>query len=155
MKTDREKQGFRDSVERVLVETAQFEEQAGQLTEKPWFSHKLTFNREGWLTEQITRNPDGSEWRTVNDYSDSGNLLATKAYESSGVLVNEVRYIYVEERLVAEEHRTQDGKVTTPALYTYDIDGEKTKIQERNLSREGNVMIGIEGTSTIIAAGEA
>ena len=154
MRTDREKYGLRDTVERVLVETAQFEEQAGQITEKPWFSHRMTFNLDGWLTEQITRNPDGSEWRSVSDYSDSGNLLATRSYEPSGALGNEIRYIYdVEDRLVAEQHRTHDGKVTTPTTYTYDIEGGKIKIEERDFPEGASVMLGIEDSSTLIAAG--
>jgi hypothetical protein len=155
MTTDREKQRLRGSVESVLVETAQFEEQAGQNIEKPLFSHTTTFNQDGWLTMQINRNPDGSEWRTVSDYSDSGKLLATRSYERSGALVGEVRNIYDgEERLVAEQHITQDGKVTTPTTYDYDIGGRKIKIQELDFSGEANVMIGIEGTSTSIIAGE-
>ena len=94
MRTDRLRYGLRGAVKTVLVETAQFEEQAGQITEKPWFSHRTTFNQDGWLIEQTNRNPDGSEWRTVSDYSDSGKLLATSSYEASGALVSEVRYIY-------------------------------------------------------------
>ena len=126
MKTDREKHGLRGPVESVLVETAQFEDQAGQITEKPWFSHTMNFNKDGRLTLQINRNPDGSEWRTVSDYSDSGKLLATRTYESSGALITELRYVYdVEERLVAEQHVTQDGKVTTPITYTTTSSAEK------------------------------
>jgi hypothetical protein len=155
MRTEREKHGLSGSVESVLVETAQFEEQAGQITEKPWFSHTMTFNQDGWLTQQINRNPDGSEWRTVSDYSDSGKLLATRSYEPSGAIVGDVRYIYDgEERLVAEQHITPDGKVTTPTTYAYDIGGGKIKIQELDFSGNANVMVGIEGTSTFIGAGE-
>jgi hypothetical protein len=155
MGTDREKHGLRGSVESVLVETAQFEEQAGQITEKPWFSHTKTFNQDGWLIEQTSRDPDGSEWRTISDYSDSGKLLRTRSHKPSGALVADVRYIYDgEERLVAEQHITQDGKVTTPTTYAYDIGGGKMKIQELDFSGEANVMVGIEGTSTSIGAGE-
>ena len=155
MKTDKEKHGLRGSVKSVLVETAQFEEQAGQTTEKPWFSHTLTFNQDGWLTGQIARNPDGSEWGTVSDYSDSGKLLATRSYGPSGALVSEVRYIYDgEERLVAEQHITQDGKVTTPTTYAYDISGVKRKIQESDFFEDADMMVGIEGTMTTIHARE-
>ena len=155
MRTDREKHGLRGPARSVHVETAQFEEQDGQVEEKPWFSHTTTFNQNGWLTEQINRNPDGSEWRTVSDYSDSCKLLATKTYDPSGALSGEVRYIYDDEgRLVAEQHITQDGKVTTPTTYAYDGTGGKIKIQEFDFSGEANVLIGIEGTSTSIGAGE-
>src|SRR5688572_218190 len=155
MRTDREKHGLRGAVESMLVETAQFQVQAGQISEKPWFSHRTTFNQDGWLTEQVNRNPDGSEWRTASEYSDSNKLLRTMSYEVSGALVGEVRYIFdAEERLVEEQHITQDGKVTTPTTYTYDIGGGKIKIQELNFSAVGNVMVGIEGTSTSIGAGE-
>jgi YD repeat-containing protein len=154
MRTDREKHGLRGPVSGVHVETAQFEEQDGQVAEKPWFSHTMTFNRDGWLTEQINRNPDGSEWRTVNDYSDSSQLLATRTYDPSGALSGEVRYAYDDHgRLVAEQHIARDGKVTTPTTYAYD-GGGKIKIQELDFSGEANVMVGIEGTSTSIGAGE-
>ena len=148
MRTDREKHGLRGSVESVLVETTRFEDQAGQITEKPWFSHTMTFNHDGWVTQQINRNPDGSEWRTVSDYSDSGKLLATRSYEPSGVLANEVRYVYdVEERLIAEQQIDQDGKVTTRITYAYDTGGGKIKIEELDFSRAVKGMVGLDGTS--------
>lgn len=156
-KTDREKYELKGAVESVLVEIVQFEEHAGQITEKPWFSHKMTFNHDGWLTEQINRNPDGSEWRTVSGYSDSGKLLATRTYEPSGAFVSEMRYLYDdEERLVAEQQITQDGKVITPTTYAYDTESRKIKIQELHFSgvENVNVMVGIEGTSTSINAAE-
>lgn len=156
MKTDKEKHGFRGVVKRVLVETAQVEEQAGQIIEKPWFSHTMTFNQDGWLTEQTNRNPDRSEWRTVSDYSGSGKLLSTRSYETSGALAGEMRYIYdAEDRLILEQQVTQDGKLKTSATYAYDDDGGKIKIQEFDFSGQTNVMIGIEGTMTSIIAGEA
>jgi hypothetical protein len=139
----------------VQLETARFEEQDKQLAEKPWFSHAITFNQDGWLTEQINRNPDGSEWRTVNDYSDSCKLLATKTFDPLGALSGEVRYSYDDDgKLVAEQHITKDGKVIAPTTYSYDSGGGKIKIQEFDFSGEANVMIGIEGTSTSISAVE-
>jgi hypothetical protein len=155
MRTDREKHGLRGPARSVHVETARFEEQDGQIAEKPWFSHTTTFNQDGWLSEQINRNPDGSEWRIVNDYSDSCKLLATRIYNPSGALSSEMGYSYDNEgRLVAQQHITQDGKVTTPTTYAYDSGGGKIKIQEFDFSGEANVMIGIEGTSTSISADE-
>ena len=152
MRTNREKYGLRGPVESVFVETAEFEEQAGQVTEKPWFRHTMTFNRDGWLMEQTNRNPDGSEWRTVSNYSDSGKLLATTNYEPPSGLVSEMRYIYDDEdRLVAEQYVTQDGKVTTPSTYVYDRGGGKLKIQKLDFVGEANVMVGIAGSNTSIA----
>ena len=137
----------------VRVAVAQFEEQDGQIIEKPWFSHTLTFDRDGRLIEQVNRNPDGSQWRTVNAYTDSGGLLATKGYDPSGALSHEVRYIYDDEgRLVAEQCVTQDGGVTTPVTYDYDTEGRKVKVQECDFSGAENVLIGIEGTDTSIGA---
>jgi len=155
MRTDREKHGLRGPARSVHVEIAKLEEQDGQIAEKPWFSHTTTFNQDGWLTEQINRNPDGSEWRIVNDYSDSCKLLATRIYNPSGALSGEMRYSYDDEgRLVAQQHITQDGKVTTPTTYAYDSGGGKIKIQEFDFSGEANVAIGIEGTSASISADE-
>ena len=140
----------------MLVETAQIEDQDGQITERPWFSHTMTFNEDGWLIEQTNRNPDGSEWRTVNDYSDSGKMLATRSYDFSGALFSEHRYIYDDqEKLVAEKHIAQDGKITTPTTYAYDVEGRKVKIEKVDYSGQANVMVGIEGTMTSIAAGDA
>lgn len=156
MRTDREKHGLIGPVKSVRVETAQFEGQGEQLTEKPSFSHTITFNQDGWLIAQVNRNPDGSAWRTANDYSDSGNLLATRSFDPSDALSGEVRYIYDDEgKLVAEQHTTQNGNVTTPTTYAYDCSGGKVKIQELDFTGEVNMMIGIEGTSTSISAGEA
>jgi RHS repeat protein len=156
MRTDREKHGLRGPVKKVVTETAQFEVRDGQITEKPWFSNTNTFNTEGQSIEQVNRNPDGSEWRTVNDYSDSGNLLSTRTLDPTGALNSEVRYIYdADDRLVAEQHISPDGKVTTPTTYTYDDRGRKSKVQE--LDSDGNThrMIMIEGTSISITTSEA
>ena len=154
--TDREKQGLRGSVKSVLIDTAQFEKQDGQITEKPWFSQTITFNQQGWLTEETNRNPDGSEWRAVSDYSDFGKLLARRSYEPSGTLAGELRFIYDdEERLIAEQQINKDGNITTPTTYSYDVESGKTKIQEFDYSGETDIIVGIEGTTTSIAAGEA
>ena len=155
METDREKHGLRGAVKSVLVETARFEEQAGQIIERPWFNQTMTFNQDGWLTEQTSSNPNEWEMRAVSDYSDLHKLLRTRSYEASGALVSEVRYIYDdEERLVAEEHLTPDGKVTTPITYVYDT-GVKIKIQELDFSGEATLMVGIEGTMSTISADQA
>lgn len=155
METDREKHGLRGAVKSVLVETARFEEQTGQITEQPWFNQTMTFNQDGWLTEQTCRNPNGWEMSAVSHYSDSHKLLSTRSYEASGTLVSEVRYIYDdEERLVAEQHITHDGKVTTPITYVYDR-GVKIKIQELDFSGDATLMVGIEGTMSTMNADEA
>ena len=156
MKTAKEQYSLCGAVRSVRIETAQFKEQRGQLSEEPWFSHTITFNRDGNVVEQINRNPDGSEWRTVNDYSDSGKLLATRHYEPSGTLSSELRYVYDESgRLVAEQFITQDGKIRTPTRYAYDHEGRNIKIQEFDSAGAANVLIGIEGTNTSISAGGA
>ena len=105
MRTDRERHGLIGPVKSVHVETAQLEEQDGRVVEKPWFSHTSTFDRGGRLTEQINRNPDGSEWRTANDYSDSGRLLASRTYDPSGELSGEVRYVDDDEGRLAVEQK--------------------------------------------------
>ena len=102
MKTDRKRQGLKGPVKSVRVETAEFEERDGQIGEKPWLSHTTTFNQDGWIIEQVNRNPDGSEWRTVHDYSDAGKLQATRGYDNSSLPSTEVIYIYNDElRLVS------------------------------------------------------
>jgi YD repeat-containing protein len=154
--TDKERLGFRGPVKTAQVQTARFEEQNGGVTEQPWFSHSITFDQEGRLIDQVNRNPDGSCWRTVNVYSNSGELLTTRAYDSSGTLINESRYVYDDEgRLTAEQHITEGGKVTTPTTYRYDDEGKRIKIEEYDVAEESEVMIGIEGTNTSISAGDA
>jgi YD repeat-containing protein len=156
MRTDRDKHGLKGPVKSVHVETARLEERDGRITEKPWVRHTVTFDQEGRLIEQVNRNPDGSEWRTVNDYSDSGQLLARKVYDPSSVPSGEWMYVYdVEGRLVAEQYTAQDGRVTTPTTYAYDGDGRKVKTQEYDLSGGASVMIGIEATHTAVSCGEA
>jgi len=155
VRTDKEKQELRGPVKSVLLETAQYEEQDGQIVEKPWFSHTISFDHNGWLIEQINRNQDGSEWRTLNGYSVSGKLLTTRNYDPVGVLRSEVRYIYGDEgKLAAEQYMAPDGKVTTPTTYSYDIEGRKTKIQEFDNPGKANLLIGIEGTNSLISAGD-
>lgn len=153
MKTDRERHGLRGPVKTLHVDTAEVEERDGQMIEKPWLSYTITFNQDGRLIEQVDRNPDGSEWRTVNDYSDEGKLLTTRGYVGSGLLSSEVRYIYDDElRLVAEQHTDPDGRITTPTTYSYDSGGRLLKIADFDISGESNVMIDIEGTNTCMTA---
>ena len=153
---NKEKYGLKGPVKKVLIETAQFEEHDGQIAEKPWYSYSNTFNSDGQLIELVNRNPDGSEWRTVYQYSDSGNLLSMRTFDTSGTLNSELRYIYdANARLAAEQHVTRDGRVTTPTTYTYDATGGKLKIQELDFGEHADVMIGIEGTNTSIRASEA
>jgi len=155
MTMDKTKYGLRGPVKNVQIVTAQFEEQDGQITEKPSFSYTITFNKQGQVVEQVNRNPDGSDWRTVNDYSDSGNLLMTRFFDLKGALNSEVRYIYdANDRLTAEQHVDRDGIVTTPATYAYDDAGRKVKIDELDFPGEANMMIGIEGV-TMVSAAEA
>ena len=156
MKRDKEKQELKGPVKSVLAETVRSEEQGGQIDEKPLFSYVYNFNRDGQLIEQIIRNPDGSEWHTVNDYSDSGNLLGSRNSDAAGVLHSEVRYIYDgNDRLTAEQHVTREGEVTTPTTYVYDDVGGKVKIQELDSYGEASVMIGVEGARTYINAAGA
>jgi YD repeat-containing protein len=118
MRTDREKHGLIGPVKSVRVETATFERQGEKLTEQPSFSHTMRFNQGGWLTEQVKRNPDGPEWRTANDYSDSGRLLTmmgmetsrqTFAYDAAGKKSEEVSY-------------NQDGTLGSKAVFEREYD---------------------------------
>jgi hypothetical protein len=156
MKTDKEKHGLRGPVKSVHIANMHIEQQEGQITEKPWFSHTMSFDQYGRLIEQINRNPDGSEWRTVNDYSDSGELLATRGYDPSGVLSSEVRYLYDDERrLIAEQYIAQDRGITVPTTYDYDSEGRKIRIQEYERSGEAGLMISLEGADTLFNPGDA
>jgi hypothetical protein len=151
---DKTKYGLRGPVKNVQIVTAQFEEQDGQVIEKPSFSYTITFNKQGQVVEQVNRNPDGSDWRTVNDYSDSGNLLMTRFFDPKGALNSEVRYIYdANDRLTAEQHVDPNGILTTPATYAYDDAGRKIKIQKLDFPGEADMMIGIEGVTLVSAAG--
>lgn len=124
------------------------------MVEQPWFAHTIIFNPDGQIAEQVNRNPDGTEWRTLNDYSDSGKLLATRSYDPSGTMSGEVSYIYDDEgRLVAEQSVNQDGKASTHVTYAWDDEGGKVKMEELDFPGDANVLIGIEGTNSSIGAG--
>lgn len=156
MKTDREKYGFRGRVKSVLAKRMTFEERVDQTIEKPFFTYTMAFNENGWLTEQTGSNVNGLAMRTVHDYSDSDKLLVTRRYEASGALFDEMKYIYDdEERLVAEQHVSQDGTVSTPITYTYDTAGLKVKIQELDYNEHANLIIGIEDSISWINADNA
>lgn len=156
MVSGKRKYDLRGPVESVRVEVAEFKEENGQLVEKPWYGYSISFNPEGDVSEHAHHNPDGSPvWRTVNDYSEAGELTATKSYDASGQLASDVRYIYDEGRLVAEQTFLPDGTTNTPVTYAYDAEGRKTKIETLNFDAEANLMIGIEDTNTSIAARDA
>lgn len=156
MKTDKGKHDLRGAVKSVRVETAEFREQDGQLVEQAWFSHITAFNELGNIIEYINRNPDGSTFRTVNDYSDAGELIAMKGYDADNNLVHEVVYSYdAQGRLLAEQTVVPDKTATARITYSYDDAGRKTKTQLLDFAPEANVLIGIEGTSTSISAGDA
>ncbi|HMG35393.1 MAG TPA: hypothetical protein VKM94_15750 [Blastocatellia bacterium] len=129
MKTDREKDGLRGRVKTVHVEAVEFEDSDGRLIESPWYKHTIVFDEAGWLMEHVNHMDDNSDWRKINEYSDSGVLIATRVY-TDGELSSEVRFRYDErQRLVAEEHQESDGRITTPITYAYDPDGRRTRIE--------------------------
>lgn len=156
MKTDVEKHDLHGPVKSVHVETAEFKDVNGHLVEEPRFGHSISFNGAGQMVEQIHRNPDGSIWRTLNDYSEAGNLLATKIYDSSGQLASETIYVYdAEGRIISEQFINKEGHITTPITYVYDGEDRKTKTQILDFAGEANVLIGIEGTNTVIGTSKA
>ncbi|MDQ3585871.1 MAG: hypothetical protein M3407_08885 [Acidobacteriota bacterium] len=156
MKTDRNKHQLRGPVRSVQIETAQLEEQDGQQVEQHSFIHSYAFDPDGRLVEYAAHNPDGSTWRTVNDYSDAGQLLATRNFDSSGQPVGGVSYAYDQEgRLIAERVIAPDGTQTTPTTYVYDDENRQTKIQTLDVMEETNLMIGIEDTNIAINATDA
>jgi hypothetical protein len=132
MKTHREEQGLIGPVKSVRLEVARFEEQHGELVEKPDYGFAMAFNRDGWITESVNLHKKGPSHRSVSQYSDRGAKLSTRNYDAAGNLVREVRYGYLydqHERLVAEQLVAPDGTVTTLATYTYDDEGLKTKVE--------------------------
>jgi hypothetical protein len=143
-------------VKSVYVESAEIEEQDGGRVETPWLSHTMTFNQDGSIIESINRNPDGSTWCTLNEYSDAGQLIATRNYDSADQLSGQVLYTYdSEERLMAEQSISRDGGVTTPVIYEYDNEARKTKTEILHFPEDANVWIGIEGTNISISAQQA
>lgn len=155
MKGDKQKHDLRGPVESVRIEVAEFKEENGQRVEKAWYRYAISFNPEGNIIEYAHHNPDGSAWRTVNDYLETGKLIATRNYDASGQFASEVRYIYEEGKLVAEHTFAPDGTMSTPVICTYDAEGRRTKIETLNFAGEANLMIGIEDTNTSIAARDA
>lgn len=150
MKIDKEKQELKGPVKSVQVESTQYRVQEyGQTIEIPGYSPTMIFNRDGWIIEQFHQNPDGSKWRIVNDYSETGKLITTRSYNNSDVPISEVKYIYDDKgRLTAEQYKDQDGKITTPTTYIYDSEGRKLKIQELPFIEDAGVMIGMEGANS-------
>ncbi|MBA2338937.1 MAG: hypothetical protein H0V88_00955 [Pyrinomonadaceae bacterium] len=157
MKTDREKHDLGGHVKSIHVATAEFKEENDQFVEKPWFSRAVTFDREGNIIEYINRNPDGTEWRTVNDYSVEGKLLTTRSYDPSGQPGGGVNYVYDSEgRLIAEQIIAPDGALHTPTTYSYEAGYKvKTQISEFEESDDVGMLIGIEETNTSIGVRSA
>jgi len=155
MNGDKQKYDLRGPVESVQLEVAEFKLEGGQRVEKAWYGSTINFNPEGSIIEYVHHNPDGSAWRTANDYSETGEIIATKNYDASGQLAHEVRYIFDEGRLVAEHTFAPGGTTNTPVVCTYDAEGRRTKIETINFEGEANLMIGIEDTNTSIAARDA
>lgn len=158
MKGDREKNDLNGRVKSVRVEAAEFTEEDGRRVEKPWYGYAINFDLAGNLVERLHRNPDGSAWRTTNDYSETGDLIATSNYDASGRLTNQVRYMYSYDdkgRPIAEQRFMSNGETYAPTVYRYDAEGRRTKIQTSSFTAEDNSMIGIEGTNTSIAAHNA
>ena len=93
MSVEKQKYDLRGPVESVRVEVAEFKEEDGRRVEQPWYGYTIRFNPDGNVVEHVHRNPDGSAWRTTSDYSEAGELIATKNYDASGRLAGGVRYI--------------------------------------------------------------
>ena len=149
MKTDKEKQELKGPVKSVQVESTHFEVQEdGQTIEMPGYSPTTIFNPDGWIIEQFHQNPDGSKWRIVYDYSETGKLITTTSYNNSDVPIGEVKYIYDDKgRLTAEQYKDEDGKITTKTTYIYDSEG-KLKIQEFSFIEDAGIIVGMEGSNS-------
>jgi hypothetical protein len=147
MKTDKEKHKLQGPVKTVQVESSQFVEN-GENTEGFPFIQTTTFNRDGWIIELVSQNPDGSKCRMINDYSETGKLIAVTSYDNSDAPIWKVKYIYDDKgRLKAEQYEDRDGKITTPTTYIYDSEG-KLKIQEFSFIEDPGIIIGMEGTAS-------
>src|SRR5262245_14354306 len=156
MKTDRERHGFKGLVKSVHIETASVVSQEGRNIEQPGLGYSKTFDQEGRLIEEVSRNLDGSEWRTSNEYADSDRLAARRGYDPTGALIGEVTYSYDDRgRLIEESSKAQDSGASQTTTYMYDSEGRKTKIQECCFSGEANLMISIEGTHTAVNGSQA
>jgi hypothetical protein len=114
MSSEKRKYGLRGQVDSVRVEVSEFKDEDERRVERPWYGYTIRFNAEGNVIEQVHNNPDGSTWRIVKDYSEAGELIATKNYDASGQLSGEVRYIYEGGRLVAEQSVAPDGQNESP-----------------------------------------
>jgi hypothetical protein len=152
MKTDKENQELKGPVKSVAVESIQYQVQENAESIEMWgYSPTTIFNRDGWIIEQFHQNPDASKWRIVKDYSETGKLTVTRSYNNSDVPINEVEYIYDDkERLKAEQHKDQNGKITIPTTLIYDSESRKLKIQDLSFIEDAGVMVGMEGTNSAI-----
>lgn len=150
MKTDKEKQELKGLIKTVHIESSLYRVQEdGQTIEMPGYSPTTIFNRDGWIIEQFHQNPDGSNGRIVNDYSETGKLITTRSYHNSDAPIDELKYIYDDKgRLTAEQYKDQDGKITTLTTYIYNSEGRKTKIQEFPFIEDAGVIIGMEGANS-------
>ena len=155
MSGEKQKYDLRGPVESVRVEVAEFKEEDGGRVEQPWYGYTIRFNHDGNVVEHVHHNPDGTAWRTTSDYSEAGELIATKNYDASGRLAGGVRYVYEEGRLVAEQAVAPDGAADTRVTYVYDPEGLRTKTEILNFDGEADLIIGIEDTNTSVAARDA
>lgn len=155
MKTDKEMHNLRGPVQSVRVELVRFEEENGRRTEKPWYGYSLSFNPEGQITAHVHYHPDGSSWRTSNDYSEAGKLLATRSYDASGQLSHQVRYVYDADGRLAAAHTVRArGEMTSPVTYSYYTQGRKTKTEVIEYEEACGVA-GDNGKAASCATGDA
>jgi hypothetical protein len=115
----------------------------------------VEFRPDGALVRRWHKNPDGSEWRHINEYNSAGQL-STERSESVTEPASVKRHEYdVAGRLIRTVILKPDGQERVDESYEYDATGQKTKTHYIDLAAQSPNMMyafGVEGTDCSFSA---
>jgi hypothetical protein len=89
----RDKAGLLGPVRSVRTDVFHFAREGDEVREKPWYHSTVGYNDAGYVTEQVTQNPNGTVSRNTYRYDGEGRLAETRG-EVDGVGSGRTVYLY-------------------------------------------------------------
>jgi hypothetical protein len=148
--TARHQWGLRGPVHTCQIQHARHSLQ-GQTEERNDHTF-LEFRSDGFLAHQRHRNPDGSEWTSVNDYNDSSQLVSSRQENGAGLVNLTFQEYDANGRLMRVFRRREGEEDRTTVSYEYDAEGSKTKTMHTDAWLPRPTAWGVEGTDTAYPA---
>jgi hypothetical protein len=123
----RQKSALHGEVRSVRTDVTHFGRECDRLIAKPWYHSTAWYNSQGYLTQQLTHNPNGTVARAIYLYDPAGRLSEIRN-ELDSISSGRNVYLYdAEGRLSYELSLRADGSEGSQTRRFYEGDGSYTE----------------------------